>query len=300
MIPSTKLPAVPIPGRYLQELPPRKLNWYTQAVILCGDFVSQTGWALLAIGSIVFWTTVVRSEARIFFEEHTVDWQEKAGVVLEADSTLAVEKKKRVWKYRHSFSLDGQRYLGESYSIGKKFDAGQIVYIRYDAENPEKNYIIGNRRSMFSLQSNLLLLIPLFGVFFILSPIRQNLRFLRVLKIGDFTRGALVSKTATNQSVAKGGSVRTVFKYLFQFEQEGTLYLATCRTHQANLVEDEETEIILFDKYNPSLNIVYDAVPNVPQINQDGKMLPAPLEKAPLLFLPTFSLAVNGVFFLFG
>ncbi len=283
--------------RVLRELPPRPLDWYTQAVLLCGDFISQTGWALLAVGSIFFWTTAVNSEVTHFFEKQTIDWQTKAGVVLEADTTLGVENKKRIWKYRHSFNPgDGYRYLGTSYSVGKKFDSGQIAYIQYDPENPETNYIVGLRRSEYSWRVNLLLLIPAFGLFFILYPVRMNLRDLRLLKIGDFTRGMLESKTATGQSVKKGAQVLPVFKFQFRFEYAGVIYLASCRTHHASLVEDEATESILFDRYNPTYNLVYDAVPNVPPISGDGKMERMPAAKAWVLFLPVFTIVVNLIF----
>ena len=283
--------------RVLRELPPRRLDWYTQTVLLLGDFISQTGWALLAAGSVFFWTTAVNSEVKYFFEKHHTDWQQKAGVILEADTTLGVENKKRIWEYRHSFAPgDGYRYLGTSYSVGKKFDAGQIAYIQYDPENPATNYIVGLRRSEYSWRVNLLLLVPLFGLFFIGYPIRLNLKDLRLLKIGDFTRGELESKTATGQSVKKGAQVLPVFKYQFRFEYEGVIYLASCRTHHTNLVEDEATESILFDRYNPAFNLVYDAVPNVPPVSAEGKMERMPAMKVWVLFLPGFSVAVNFIF----
>lgn len=283
-------------SRTLRELPPRSLDWFTQAVMLCGDFLSQTGWALLAIGSFFFWTTAVRSEVKIWFEAQTSDWREISGTVERADSTNSIEKRQRIWKFTHSFWLDNEKFHGTSYAIGKKFDKGQTVYIHYDAAAPKASFIIGNRRSQYSWRVNLLLLIPLLGLVFVLYPVRQNFRFLKVLKIGDFTRGKLVEKHATRQTVRNGSIELPVFTYRFEFGHEGVIYHATCRTHHTNLVEDEETEIILFDKYNPTNNLVYDAVPNVPAIDDEGKMLPIDRWKAWALFLPAFFLAINAVF----
>ncbi len=286
--------------RIIRELPPRHLDWYTQAVLMCGDFLSRAGWALLALGSVFFWTTAVNSEAKMLLEERTANWQEKAGVILEADSTQSVENGQLIWKYKHSFALDGERFLGESYSVGKKFDAGQIAYIRYDAENPSTNYLIGLRRRQYSWRVNLFLLIPLLGLVFVLYPIRQNLRFLRMLKIGDFTRGKIVGKTATKQSRRQGSAVLPIFKFQFEFEHNGTKYFATCRTYRSSLVEDEDSEIILFDRYHPTRSIVYDAVPNAPAINAEGKMEKAPARKAWVLFLPVFTVVVNFIYLLLG
>jgi hypothetical protein len=284
--------------RILRELPPRHLDWLTQAVMMCGDIVSQTGWALLAIGSVFFWTTAVNSEVKYFFEQHSKAWENKAGVILEADSTGVLERDQPVWRYRHSFALDDYRYLGTSYSVGKKFDSGQIAFISYDPDDPTINYITGLRRSPHRWQVNLLLLIPLFGLIFVLHALRYNLRILRLLKIGDFTRGEKTEKMPTGQTVKEGVQVLPVFKYLFRFEYEEILYLASCRTHQTNLVEDEATESILFDRYNPTFNLVYDAVPNVPVINSEGKMEAMPGWKSWVLFLPLFTIAVNLIFLL--
>ncbi len=285
-----------IPDRFLKELPPRQVNLVTQAIMLFGDMASQVGWLLFAAGSVFFWTIAVHSEARLLFEERQIDWVDKAGVVLAADTTNAIEDGLRVWKYRHSVSVEGQRHLGESYSVGKKFDNGQIVYIRYDAANPDHNFIIGLRRNEFSSKADWFLIIPVFGLLLLLLPLKRNLRFIRLLKIGDFTRGKLVNKYLTGESIRKGGTVMPEFRYSFEFEHDGIKYLANCRTHETNKVEDEETEIILFDRYKPHYNLVYDAVPNVPIINEEGHLVPLGGLKALVLFLPVFTIVLNLVY----
>ncbi|HFA52068.1 MAG TPA: hypothetical protein ENJ95_23880 [Bacteroidetes bacterium] len=287
-----------IPPRYLKELPPRRLDLFTQAILLFGDMATQLGWALLAAGAVFFWTVAVNSEARLFLEERNVEWQEKAGVVLQADSTRSLEGKERIWKYVHSVSVNGKRYKGTSYSVGKKFDPGQIAYIRYDAADPANNYMAGLRRHEFSSKADWLLLLPLFGLLLILLPLRQNLRFVRLLKIGDFTRGKLVNKYPTGESVWEGGALMPEFEFSFEFEHKGIKYLANCRTHETYKVEDEETEIVLYDRYKPTFNLVYDAVPNMPDINEDGKLEPLSGLKAWVLFLPVFTVAFNLIYFL--
>ena len=63
-------------------------------------------------------------------------------------------------------------------------------------------------------------------------------------------------------------------------------------------MEDEETEIILFDRYQPTFNLVYDAVPNIPHINEEGHMEPMWGLKTSVLFLPVFTIVLNLVYFL--
>jgi hypothetical protein len=287
--------------RTLRQLPPRRLDWYTQAVLLFGGYVSQVGWALLAIGSVFFWTVAVNSEAVQWFRGSTANWQDKEGVILEADSTGTVEDGQRIWRYVHSVAPgDGYRYRGISYSVGKKFDAGQLAFIRYDADDPRYNFAVGLRRSEHRWQVNLLLLLPLLGLLLLLYPLRRNFKVLRLLKIGDFTRGRLFAKNPTGQVVRMGAKVMPVYRFQFRFEHNGTAYHATCRTHRPALVEDEDSESILFDRYKPSFNLVYDAVPHLPKITAVGRLAPVPVERAWVLFAPAFVVGVNGVYLVLG
>lgn len=283
--------------RTLRELPPRRLDWYTQAVLLLGGYVSQTGWALLAIGSVFFWHTSVNSGVKYWWRDQTVDWQSKEGIILEADSTSATQGGQRVWRYLHSFAPgDGYRYRGVSFSIGKKFDAGQLAFIQYNPNDPRDNYAVGLRRTQYAKRVNLLLLVPLAGLVLVAFSFPRKWRVLRLLKIGEFTRGKLFGKNLTGEVVRNGAKVLPVYRFDFRFEHSGTVYHSTCRTHHPALVEDEESESILFDRYKPGFNLVYDAVPHLPKITKSGKLAAMPWERAGVLFLPGFCLAVNLVY----
>jgi hypothetical protein len=283
--------------RILRELPPRHLGWYTRAVLLLGDRVSQAGWALLAIGSVAFWTVALRSEAVEVFRGSAVRWEVREGVILKADSTGTVEGGQRIWRYEHSVAPgDGHRYRGVSFSVGKKFDAGQLAFIRFDAIDPRNNYVVGLRRSEHHWQSGLLLLVPLVGLLLVGYRLRLNWRVLRLLQIGEFTRGQLFAKAPTGQAERIGALVLPVFRFEFRFEHAGTAYHATCHTARPALVEDEATESILYDRYRPSFNLVYDAVPGLPAITPAGRLAPMPLERAWVLFAPALTLGVNLVY----
>lgn len=286
-------------SRTIRDIPPRHIDWFTKLILVCSDSASQAGWALLAIGSIIFWNTVVSSEAKFWLQDKTINWQEKAGIVLNVDSTRRLENRIPVWRYEHSVSVEGKRFKGESYSVGKKFGGGQIAFIRYSPEDPSINHIIGLRRSPFSWRVNLLLVIPLLGLFLAFASVSYNIKVIRLLQMGEFTRGKLVSKLFTKKSVKKGGLDRPVYLYRFEFTHDGAIFLASCMTHRIDLVEDEESEIILYDKYNPSFNLVYDSVPNVPKIDMDGHLKAASNQESVYLFLPLFTLIVNLLFAIF-
>lgn len=278
------------------ELPPRHIGLFTQAVLLVGDWVSQTGWALLALGSVFFWTTTVNSDFGEARKAGTV-WKKKAGVILSADTTGTLEGVKQIWHYRHSFALDGQRHTGESFSVGKKFDEGQIAFIQFDPAAPSNNFLVGLRPKQFDKKINWLLLIPLLGIPLLIWPIRANMKFIRLLKIGDFTRGKLMGKEGTGKSRKVGAMVLPIMRYDFAFKYKNAEYLATCKTHSTHLVEDETSERILFDRFEPTFNLVYDAVQSVPEIGKNGRLLPLEGWRGWVLFLPTFTVFFNLVFY---
>lgn len=285
------------PGQVVKELPPRHLDLFTQAVLLLGDWVSQAGWGLLLAGSVFFWTTTVNSEIGGFGKPDIV-WKKKAGVVLQADSTGTLEGGQMIWRYKHSVNVDGRRYSGESFSDGKKFDAGQIAFVQFDAADPSHNFLVGLRQKQFREAINWFLFVPLLmGLPLALWPLRANLKFIRLLKIGEFSRGAFMDKTATGRSRKLGGSVLTELRYEFRFPHEGKEYLATCRTFNTHLLEDEDSEKVLYDRFEPTFNLVYDAVPNVPKIGADGKMQSLELWRGWVLILPLLTVVGNLLLF---
>jgi hypothetical protein len=283
------------------EIPPLPAGqtpaWYGRALIALGGPASQAGWILLAMGSAFLWTTSLQSEIRYLFQEKFTDWQVVAGVVLQAEATGFRQAGKDIWRYRHSFALDdGHRYRGNSYSVGPKFDAGQVAYIKYDPGLPQNNYIVGLRRSRHRAAVNLLLLFPLAGLLLVGLTLPRNLRNLQLVSKGVFAKGKLESKVLTSNALRAGARVLPVYKYSFFFDVQQVIYYATCHTHEGWRVEDEREESILYLPSNPTVNAVYDAIPNAPPLEQDGRPGDPPVKKAWLLLFPAFVFWLNLLF----
>lgn len=271
--------------------------WYGQALIALGGPASQAGWILLAIGSVFLWTTALKSEIRYLFQEKFTDWQVVAGVVLQAKATGARQSGKDIWYYRHSFALDdGYRYRGNSYSVGPKFDAGQVVYIKYVPEQPEDNYIVGLRRSKHSAAVNLLLLFPLAGLLLVGLTLPRNLRNLQLVRKGVFTKGKLENKELTSNAFRTGARILPVYRYSFFFDVQQVLYYAVCHTHEGWRVEDDSEEPVLYLPANPMVNAVYDAIPHAPPLGPDGQPGVPSAKKAWLLLFPAFVFWLNLLF----
>jgi hypothetical protein len=284
-------------ARHLRDLPPRRIDLFTKSTVLFGGFFQLFGWIFFTIGSILSWIFIPASEV-VYWFEFGKEWKETQGVVLTVEATNSAVNDQLVYRNFYAFELDGQRYTGKSFTRGQQYQGGENAPIRYNAKNPGESYMAGSSRATFPAFVLFVLIFPLIGLGFIVSSLIKNWKALRLLEIGDFTRGKLLEKTATNGSVGINGQHYPIYKYQFEFENGGRKYAAYCKTHQAWLVEDEEREIILFDRFNPDFNVVYDATPTMPGISPEGMLERAPIGKALNLLLPLLAIGLNLLFFL--
>ena len=278
-------------SRHLRDLPPRHINLFTKATVLFGGFAQQFGWIFFTMGSFFCWIFIPMSDAKFWFESKK-DWQETSGKIVSVEPTNSYVNDTKVYQYFQSFEVNGERYTGKSYTVGQRFSSEQEVTVHYNANDPEKSYIKGSRRAEFPAFVLFVLLFPLIGLGFIITSFLKNIKAIKLLEIGEFTRGKLASKKATNTRVNK----QTVYKYTFEFEVGGRKQEATCKTHLCHLVEDEEKEIILYDRFNPEFNFVFDAMPNVPNITEAGMLASAPIWKVTNLLMPILGIGINVLF----
>lgn len=282
-------------SRQLRDLPPRNIDLFTKATVLFGGFTQQFGWIFFTMGSLFSWIFLPLSTVKFWFE-FGKKWQETPGSIVTAEPTNSSVNNVAVYSYLHSFELNGERYTGKSFTTGQQYQGGEEVIIRFDANNPHDSYVVGSDRAVFPAFVLFVLIFPLIGLGFIVHSLVNNWKVIRLLEIGEFTRGKLVSKEPTNVQINK----QPVFKYRFGFEAGGKTHYATCKTHQGWLVEDEGREIILFDRFNPDYNFVFDAAGNMPAITEDGMLKTASPGKVLYLLLPLMGIGLNLYFLLYS
>lgn len=285
-------------ARQLRDLPPRNINLFTKATVLFGGFMQQFGWIFFVMGSLFSWIFIPMSSVKYWFE-FGKKWETAPGKIVTAEPTNSSVNEETVYQYLQSFEVNGQRYTGKSFSVGQDYQGGEEVTIEYDANNPSDSHVEGARRAAFPAFVLFVLIFPIVGGVFIFIAIRQNLKAIKLLEIGEFTRGAMCSREATNSSVKINNTTYPVYKYSFEFEANGLTHSAICKTHQAWLVEDEEREIILFDKYNPDFNVVFDAAGNMPEITEEGILATPGIGKVVYLILPIIGIGMN-LYFIFS
>ena len=131
--------------------------------------------------------------------------------------------------------------------------------------------------------------------------IQSDIKSLKLIKTGSFSTGQMLSKEPTVGHVSINEVDYPIYKYEFQFFAKGRDRIAECKTYKTHLVEDEVEEFILYDYVEPSVNVVYDAIPNAPDFDRLGQMKQVSFKKAYFLIAPILTLLIHlpWAYFLF-
>lgn len=286
---------MPIPGPRNLPAPPRSISIFSQAMILFGGFFQQFGWSFFLLGSILSWIFLANSEV-IYVFSGTKTWTETTGKVEKSEPTNMSENESLIYLTHYTFIHDYREYVGYSYTLGYSFDPGEEVAVLHNPEHPNASVIKGARRGAFGYSVLFVAIFPLAGLGLIVGAFISNLRYLRLLRDGTIAKGKMIEKTQTNSTVTINNVKYPVYKFVFSFEYLTKPYQAVCKTHQTHTVEDDAYEMVLFDRLNPTVNALYDAIPNAPRIDEFGDLRAPALKKAWVLVLPLLTAVINGLF----
>lgn len=276
--------------------PPRSLSMPHRLAILAGGFSSQFGWLFFGFGMIFFWVFVMQSEARYWFLPGG-DWQQSTGIVLEQAYASAEVNNQPVYRHRIRYAVAGADSMESvCYVDGTAFQAGARVPAEYPEKRPHEGRIAGSRRQMFPAVVSFVLIFPIVGLVFVVAGLRQNFKNTDLMIYGNMARGRFVEKTPTNTEINK----QRVYRYTFEFNTpDGRTWRASGNTHQYHLLEDEESERILYHPNDPSFAVLFDLIPGLPEIGPDGGFMPRPRVYLSLL-LPLASILLHGgIYWLF-
>lgn len=282
-------------GRVIREKPPRRFSLPTKLAIIFGGALQQMGWAFGGFGMIFFWVFVMNSEAR-YLLAFDGQWVDTDGTISNISTTNSEVNDQVIFAYKFTYNVKGRVMEGTSYGpSSREYEVNSPVAVEYKSRNPERVRIEKMSSSIFPVWVIFVCIFPIIGLAFIFSGLYSNLKALRMLVYGKFTKGKLVNKIPTNTQINN----QTVFKYEFEFEVEGQRHIARCQTYQGWKVEDEEMEIILYEPRAPKNSIVYDAVDTVPEINPRGELEPVKAFHLTLLILPSLAIGINAILFYF-
>lgn len=182
------------------------------------------------------------------------------GKITGIDITNTTVNDQRVYAFHYEYKLpDGSMYYGKSFSEDIYFDVGSAVKVQYSESDPKVSRIAGMRTGEFGPWI-LLVALPflLVGSGFFIYGLRKAKKGIYLLQVGEVARGKLISKEPTSMKINK----QTVYKLNFQFmANDGNTYTAVCKSHIPHLLEDEETEKLVYDPNAPEQALLLDSLP---------------------------------------
>ena len=117
-----------------------------------------------------------------------------------------------------------------------------------------------------------ILIFPAIGLIFIIGNIRSGTKAIKLLKNGNPGYGKLESVNYANMRI----NDRNVYKFIFRYAgNNGMSYELKAMTEQPEVLQDEELEQIMIDRYNPTQAILVDILPGGIEIDNAGNIKPS-------------------------
>lgn len=259
--------ATPLPD--LQP-PPRALGPELTVRLLFGGFFSQFGWLFVAFGMAFVWLFDGAGGAleAIRFGGDVVTVE---GQVTGWRGTSFNMNSQPVFETSYQYRLpDGSTGEGRSYATGSYQEEGARVTVEYLGGDPATSRIQGSRGTPGGIVVLVTFLFPAIGLIFAAIGFRRGWRAYRLLTIGRLARGMLASKEATNTRVNN----QPVMKLTFTFDADGGgSFEAVGKSHAPDRMEDEETELIIYDPSEPARAAVLDEFGCQPRADGRGAFI---------------------------
>ncbi len=274
---------------------PRRVSGALRLRLMFGGVWNVIGWAMTCFGMIFVWAFVANSELRTW-GRFSGDVGVVSGFVTAVAATSMSENETAIQAVEFEYEVEGAKLSGTSYAVRGVPKVGGRVEVEYVAGDPGVARVRGMRSAPFSAAVAFVFVFPLIGVGFVAFGLRKGRNAVRLLERGEFARGRLVGRVATNTTVNN----RRVFKLTFAFEDaRGEAREATVRSHLLEALEDEETEALMYDPEREAA-VLLDALPGRPEIDAEGGFATKSLGvTVAVLVLPTLAVVGNAAVYLF-
>lgn len=268
----------------------------TRLAVTFGGFTVQFGALFFAFGMIFWWVFGAQSDVTSWFH-FMGDLSSTAGRVVSVENTGISEGGSDsspgtpIYRVSYEYYAGPVLFSGDCYGTGFSPEPGSVVTVEYVANDPAVSRIEGTRKSAIGFWGIFVAVFPAVGLAFMGVGLMRNARTARILKEGRLARGRLVAKEPTNTRINN----RTVYRFTFEFEDEsGASHQVSGRTHNTHLLEDDETERIIYDPGAPERGVLVDTLPGKPGVDANGSIQGVGVRALVLMLLPVGGVSVHA------
>jgi hypothetical protein len=193
------------------------------------------------------------------------------GEVVDVERTSATENDERIFKITVAHEAatpsrhERRRYLFRSYTVTPP-EVGERVTVEYESADPAEARMRGARARPFGAWAALVVMIPLVGLLFALHRVREGARLIGLLRRGRPVRARLVAKGRGSDEINDVPESLMRFTFL---DEEGGERRFEVRTFAPERLEDEATELAIYDPSRPALATAIDALPGRLELHDD-------------------------------
>jgi hypothetical protein len=282
--------------------PPRAVPLPVRLRVLFGGMVSQMGWFFLGFGLIFVWVFAVHVDLSGPRRLLTRQVETRGQVTAIEDTNISEggdddTPGTPIYRILYRFAGPGGRRLeGASYSVGTDLQPGDLVRVEYAASNPEVSRILGLRQAPLPLAALFVVVFPFIGLVMVVYSLMEGFKGVRLLRQGVLAQANLLSAEPTSMSVNNRPVVRMTFDFT---DADGGLHEVSSRTTQPELLQDQQTETVLYDPRRPEDAVMLDALPGSPRLNSDGSLeIEAPQLAYALVIIPALTVIGHGAYLL--
>lgn len=215
------------------------------------------GFLFFAIGFPISFVMIKNADISSLFIS-TDSYVATSGNINSVEPTNGSINKRTIMQYNYTYTVGAISFNGTSYSSTHNYSAGDAVKILYDKTQPKLSLIEDMNRSQFGGIFLVTLIFPLLGLIFMVVGIRNGQRDLKILTNGILSKGTFVRKEATGAKINNQMVYRIYFKFK---DSQGQIVEAMAKSHKPYLVQDEETEPIIYMANNPQKATMVDLLP---------------------------------------
>jgi len=280
--------------------PPRDVPLALGLRALFGGMFSQMGWFFLGFGLIFVWTFAVNVDFSGPLRLITRQVETRGQVIAVEDTSLREggdddTPGTPIYRLVYRFAGPGGRNLeGASFSVGTDLQPGDPVRVEYAASNPENSRIVGLRQAPIPLFGLFVVVFPLIGLVMVVYSLMEGIKAIQLLRGGVRAQATLLSAEPTSMTVNNRLVVRLTFDFT---DADGGLHELSSRTTHPELLQDQQSETVLYDPRQPDYAVMLDALPGSPRLTPDGRLqIEAPHTAYALAIVPALTVIGHAAY----
>lgn len=239
-------------------MPSRHIPFGIQLGLILGGGRSRAGLLVAGLLGVVAWLVGYNADLDAM-RLATGEVLTASGEVISAQATNFEINEEPVFTniYRYT-DYQGQAHNGVAYATGGRFDRGSSVEVRYLMSAPAVSALPDMRSAPLPGWTIVFALLPLIGVYLLVTGVRNGLRQVDVLRHGELAPAKLIDKQPTNVSI----NDERVYRLTFEFsDTRGRSHRTITKTHRTDALEDNAEELVIYRSGAEQRATLVDALP---------------------------------------